>query len=135
MYTMTQDSGIVLGTSHLWTENIHGRDEKSNPNIDCHWIFHDEVDSNEIGLMPGPPTLRYEVCIPTLLNTGECSAIFKTMWLKIVQRRWKEIYRLRMQVMNERGSVNSLKYRQRHGKWPVHLNNLPSISGMLNHLR
>jgi len=125
------DGTLVLGTSALWNKNIHGGDSESNKKITTHWIFHDKIEINEINSMPDPHgVLRYELCKINNLNTGETIAIFKTFWLKIVQRKWKKIYAIRKNIENERKSIHSLKYRERHGKWPPHINYMPSIIGM-----
>ena len=52
------------------------------------------------------------------LDTGELVAIKKTFWLKIFQRKWKNICKTRKRVIQLRKSPKSLRYRQIHGKWP-----------------
>jgi hypothetical protein len=54
-------------------------------------------------------------------------AIKKTFWLKIIQRIWKRIYKKRMEIIKKRCNINSIHYRQIHGKWPPECNYLPSI--------
>ena len=73
---------------------------------------------------------KIEIARLNYLEGGECSAIFKTYWLKIVQREWKRIYKIRCQVKRERNTPKSITYYQRHGKWPPQINYLPSLKDM-----
>ena len=61
----------------------------------------------------------------------EFVSIIKTIWIRLIQRTWKKIYKLRKQVLSNRCRINSLHYRERHGNWPTSCNYLPTISGML----
>jgi len=71
----------------------------------------------------------YEIkCLPTLETIG----IRKTIWIKLIQRRWKKIYQERLNIINKRKSINSLKYREQHGKWENEINYLPSIRDIIN---
>ena len=65
------------------------------------------------------------------LPSGECVAIIKTMWLKIVQRAWKRVFHQRKQILGKRMQINALHFRELHGKWPSDCNYYPSIYGML----
>ena len=65
---------------------------------------------------------------------GECVAILKTFWLKIIQRTWKRVYKQRMALlcsvpmmrMREiRGSNSCFQYEKIH---------IPGLRGMLNGL-
>jgi len=64
------------------------------------------------------------------LSSGECVAIIKTVWLKLVQRCWRRVYNEKKRVINRRKQLDSLKFREVHGKWPNDCNYLPSIYGM-----
>ena len=61
---------------------------------------------------------------------GTYSAIPKTFWLRIVQRRWKQIYKERMNILEKRKSITSIRYREIRGKYPVGLNVLPDLYSM-----
>ena len=126
---MSDQNDIVLGECMLWNEKIHGKDKDSSKNIETHWIFHNDLEVEEL---PNPsfPWLRIEIARLNYLKGGECSAIFKTYWLKIVQREWKRIYKTRLQVKRERNTPKSIIYFERHGKWPPQINYLPSIKDM-----
>ena len=123
---MSEQSDIVLGECMLWNETIHGKDKDSSKNIETHWIFHNDVEVEELP-EPSFPWLRIEIARLNYLKGGECSAIFKTYWLKIVQREWKRIYKRRLQVKRERNTPKSIIYFERYGKWPPQINYLPGI--------
>jgi hypothetical protein len=65
---------------------------------------------------------------------GECIAIKKTIWLKLIQRTWKKVYSQQKDVMNKRKSLHSIRYREIHGLWPNHCLYYPTIKGMLSYL-
>lgn len=64
------------------------------------------------------------------LSSGECVAIIKTIWLRLVQKCWRRVYNQKKIVISRRRSLDSLKHREVHGKWPNNCNYLPSIYGM-----
>ena len=66
-----------------------------------------------------------------ILPTGERVCIIKTIWLKLIQRKWKYIYKKRMEVWNKRKSVKALIFREINGKWPNACNYYPNLKGML----
>ena len=68
------------------------------------------------------------------LSGQESCAIIKTMWLKVVQRRWKKVFRERNRILNIRKQTQSLLYRERYGKWPIICAHIPSVRGMLSDL-
>lgn len=65
---------------------------------------------------------------------GECTAIIKTIWIKLIQRKWKNIFKERKRIICERSHASSIFYREIYGKWPQGLNVLPGIYGMLSQL-
>ena len=78
-------------------------------------------------------TLDLAECI--YLNTGECVAIKKTLWIKLIQRTWKKVVKERKDIFKKRCLLSSLKYREIYGKWPNTCNYLPTLKGMLNRYR
>uniref|UniRef100_A0A6C0KIG1 Uncharacterized protein n=1 Tax=viral metagenome TaxID=1070528 RepID=A0A6C0KIG1_9ZZZZ len=51
-------------------------------------------------------------------DTGETLAIKKTFWLKIFQRRWRNILKERQHIINMRKCPKAITYRQIYGDWP-----------------
>jgi hypothetical protein len=68
------------------------------------------------------------------LPTGECICIKKTIWIRLVQRTWKKIYKLRQEILAQRRQPRNLFYRGITGSWPIECKYSPSISGMLSAL-
>ena len=62
------------------------------------------------------------------LSGDECVAIIKTMWLKIVQRCWRRVYKTRMQIItNIKRNPQYLLRREYDSKWNIRI---PTIHGM-----
>jgi len=65
------------------------------------------------------------------LETGHCVAIIKTLWIKLIQRTWKNILRKKEFITRKRRQVNSIIHRELTGKWPIDCLTLPTLKGML----
>ncbi len=68
-----------------------------------------------------------------MLPGEECVAIIKTFWIRWIQRKWKNIYKTRLDIINKRKAPASLIYREYNGNWPLSCSRLPSIQGMLTY--
>jgi len=70
------------------------------------------------------------------LPTGECICIKKTWWLRLIQRSWKKIYKLRQETNARRLLPRNLFYREITGSWSTECKYSPShsIRGMLSAL-
>lgn len=69
------------------------------------------------------------------LSTGECICIKKTIWIRLVQRAWKKIFKLRQEIIMRRHQPRHLFYRGITGSWSIECNRLPSIRGILAPLK
>ncbi len=69
------------------------------------------------------------------LNTGHCVAILKTFWIRLIQRKWKNIMKERKIIFKKRSLPKSLRHREILGKWPDDCLKLPQIKGMLSQLK
>lgn len=67
-------------------------------------------------------------CLPT----WEIIGVKKTYWIRMIQRRWKKLYKERLNIITKRKNPEALRYRQIHGKWSQELSNLPSIRDIIN---
>jgi hypothetical protein len=65
------------------------------------------------------------------LITGEQIVIIKTIWLKIIQRKWKKVFAKRQLIIKYRSSPSSLTFRQLTGKWPEYCICIPGLNGLL----
>jgi uncharacterized protein with HEPN domain len=74
----------------------------------------------------------FDVQIVSTEIIGETTiTIFKTFWLKIVQRKWKQIMKQKRCIRRERMKLKSLLNRELHGTWPRKCLHEPNIRGML----
>jgi hypothetical protein len=75
-------------------------------------------------------------CKYLLSDTGyEYSVcIIKTIWIKLIQRTWKKIYKKRKEILMNRILPTSLFYREKTGKWPENCYYYPGLHGMLSYL-
>jgi hypothetical protein len=66
---------------------------------------------------------------------GELIPIKKTRWLKVVQKKWKQVYAERKQEIHRRiRSIEYVRLRELYPRTGFLRDNLPSIHGMLHHL-
>ena len=68
------------------------------------------------------------------LPTCEQIVIIKTIWIKIIQRKWKKVFATRKHIIKCRSCPSSISTRQLTGLWPKHCLLLPSLKGMLSNL-
>ena len=61
--------------------------------------------------------------------------ILKTIWLRLIQRTWKNIYKNKQLINQKRSIVTNILYRSQTGKWPHDCNRLPTLKGMLSYLK
>lgn len=93
-----------------------------------------ELDMNYIDFISlyTPGFLEIAECL--YLPSNHCVSILKTHWLKLIQRTWKKIYKLRKLTIAMRSNPNALKHREIYGKWPNICINYPNLRGMLSNL-
>lgn len=180
---MTTKNYLML--CELFHPNLHGFDEKSDPNIFGHYMvayikdnetsdseseysdysgyYSDEDDEsildneiiklfqnkykvliqqsqqfninlehkivrNYINIVTKDSYITPHIGQRIYLSGDECVAIIKTMWLKIVQRCWRRVYKKRMQIISEiKRNPQYLLRREYDSKWNVRI---PTIHGM-----
>ena len=64
-------------------------------------------------------------------DQGVYTVVLKTSWLKIVQRKWKNIMKRRKEILGEMRSLKNLKYREIDGSLPNLKGSYPVLRGML----
>ena len=82
-----------------------------------------------------PNYIKPEIAECINLPTGEHIVIIKTMWIKIIQRKWKKVFIARNHIIKCRSCPASLSTRQLTGKWPNHCFTLPGLKCMLSNLK
>lgn len=79
--------------------------------------------------------IRPEIAECIVLPSQHNVAIIKTIWIKIIQRKWKKVYAERKRIIKTRMLYSSLKTREITGKWPQSCNYLPTLYGILRDLK
>lgn len=90
---------------------------------------------NYHNIISNPNYIKPEIGEYIILPTQETIAILKTIWIKIIQKKWKKIFKQQQKIIRERCKIQNLKIRQMTGYWPTHCNKLPGLRGMLNDLK
>ena len=90
---------------------------------------------NYRNIIARPDYIRPEIAECIVLPSQHTVAIIKTMWIKIIQRKWKKVYAERKRIINTRMLYSSLKRRELTGKWPTSCNYLPTLYGMMSNCK
>lgn len=77
---------------------------------------------------------KLEIAECIYLPSQECVGILKTIWIKLIQRTWKNILKQRNNIIKERCKLSSLRYREINGKWPSNCLKYPTLKGSLSYL-
>lgn len=78
--------------------------------------------------VPNPPPV--DILQLHISDHGEYNVVVKTFWLRLVQRRWKNVLRLRAHVFARRASVQNQEYFRTHGRYLPGTRVLPGLRGM-----
>ena len=68
-------------------------------------------------------------------NDVEMIPIIKTYWIRLVQRHWKSVFAIRMEIIRKQMGINALKRREMGNRGSgsgSSLCNMPNIKGMLS---
>jgi hypothetical protein len=95
--------------------------------------FPHPIIRNYVQIVNNRNYIKPEIGKCIYLNTNESVVILKTFWLRLIQRTWKTIFKKRQLIFRKRCSIQSLRYRELHGRWPEDCI-YPSIYGMLRYL-
>jgi hypothetical protein len=79
--------------------------------------------------------IKPEIAQCIYLETNECIAILKTFWIKLIQRKWRNIVKIRNDIMQKRSKIKSLRHRELTGRWPDDCANYPVLKGMLYEIK
>lgn len=86
---------------------------------------------NYHNIISKPNYIKPEIGEYIILPTQEAIAILKTFWLRIIQRKWKKIFKERNNILNHRSCPSAIYIREKTGKWPNNCKYLPELKGML----
>lgn len=94
-----------------------------------------DIFENYQNMITNEKYIKPEITECIYLDTGHCVGIKKTIWIKLIQRTWKNICKNRELIINKRCHPNSLKHRELTGKWPKNCINFPKLKGMMSYLK
>jgi hypothetical protein len=78
--------------------------------------------------------IKPEIAECVFLPSGHSICIKKTIWIKLIQRKWKRVFMERQRVLKTRIQYASLKEREITGMWPKSCRFYPGIYGLMNYL-
>jgi hypothetical protein len=108
--------------------------------------FNRLYKKNSLTLLPHLYIKNYENIIKTenyikpeiaeclFLPSGHSVCIKKTIWIKLIQRKWKRVFVERQRVIKIRSQYASFKEREITGVWPKSCRFYPGIYGLMNYL-
>jgi hypothetical protein len=73
---------------------------------------------------------RVEILKLEVSRYGTYTCIVKTFWIRLVQRRWRNILKMREKIWRKRCQFSSLRTFEITGKFPVGLRVMPGLVGM-----
>jgi hypothetical protein len=121
---------IVL--CELYNERFHGNGNKTLAKY--HYLVAGRFKKfyvNYINKIKFTYNLNLEIAECFDLETQERVAIIKTIWIKLIQRTWKNILKKRADLLIQRSHPSTLRYRELYGKWPKESSIYPTLKGML----
>jgi hypothetical protein len=112
--------------------------------IDCNALYNTENNNqltkphkiirNYQNIIARPDYIKPEIAECLMLESQHSVAIIKTIWIKLIQRKWKKVYAEHKAVIRLRMSYSSLKTREITGRWPQSCCYLPTLYGLLSDL-
>jgi hypothetical protein len=99
-----------------------------------HRITPHKFIKNYANIITSSNYIKPEIGENIQLESGHCVSIIKTIWIKLIQRTWKKIYKMKKDVIQKRQTITSINHRKIKGTWPDNCRYLPTLKGMLNKL-
>ncbi len=124
-----EEDAMVTKISHIQSLYRSNYEEISS-NRQYNHIPH-KIIRNYHNIISQPNYIRPEIAECFVLPTLEYIAIIKTIWIRLIQRKWKRVFAEKKQVQKSRACLSSISTRQVTGMWPKHCQILPGLKGML----
>lgn len=99
------------------------------------YLYKHPIIRNYQNIILNPNYIKPEIGEYIILPTHETITILKTFWIRIIQKKWKKVFKQKQTIIRQRCSIQSLKIRQTTGYWPTYCNVLPGLKGMLCKLK
>jgi len=126
----SDDSDDSDSSLSLFTNEYNDYYHQQVPNT----VKHSTI-RNYRNIIARPDYIRPEIAECIVLPSQHTVAIIKTIWIKIIQRKWKKVYAERNRIIKTRVQYSSLKTREITGRWPQSCNYLPTLYGLLHDLK
>lgn len=97
--------------------------------------YNHPVIRNYQNIISKPNYIKQEIGEYIILPTQEAITILKTFWIRIIQKKWKKVFKQKQQVFKERCKIQNINSRRILGYWPSYCNRLPGLKGMLSGLK
>jgi hypothetical protein len=135
-YSDKEDGKYYLGIYNVYSTQNNDPQLLLSSSVSAQTFFNYSYDNINnylyyYGLVRRIPNHQVQIMQVNILNDDTCTVIIKTYWLRIIQRRWKKIYTLRIKIARCRAMPQNQQYIQIHGCYPRHLIHMPSIQGMM----
>mgnify|MGYP001250716466 CR=1 FL=1 len=96
------------------------------------WSIDANILNGNIEIVRMKKKLAYSmICENQLFTIYNC--ILKTHYLKIVQNAWRRVLEYRKRLIQCRMNINSIHYREIHGRWPEGLSFWPKLKGCIHY--
>lgn len=102
--------------------------------IDTPRLVPHSIIRNYSNIINSTNYIKPEIAECIYFTDGECIAVIKTIWIRLIQRTWKKIYNLKHQILKKRCNISCILYKERNGAWPNDCLYLPRLEGMLSYL-
>jgi len=114
---------------HFLNEEYLQLVNSNHPFVNNHSIY-----KNYKNILSSPNYIKLEIAQCIYYET-HCVAILKTFWIRLIQRKWKSIFKNIKEILLKRCQLSALKHKQNTGRWPNDCFNVPSLKGMLYQLK
>ena len=91
------------------------------------YIYNNETHSKYINnldysdfkkIVTNPKYYNVNILEEQMLETGEMVCIVKTLYISLLQRKWRKKYKEYQHIISKRKNPKALIYRAVNGKWP-----------------
>ena len=89
-------------------------------------LRHDNI-RNYSNIVSNSSYFTFDVVKLYELEGLEQCAAKKTHLIRIIQKKWRKFYTERQRIINGRRSILAIRERERTGRWPKGLRNIPSL--------
>jgi hypothetical protein len=90
---------------------------------------------NYRNIIKHPNYIKPEIGQYIILPTQEAIAILKTFWLRIIQKKWKKVFKEQKNIIKQRCNLLNLSTREFSMNLTSLYKNLPGLKGMLSDLK